>query len=76
MAPDFDVEAPPGGISWVIGSGKTTEGHVAPQSPYNAQVRERLGEAALDRLATPEQRAQLGTYRWATERLEEAEPRR
>ena len=71
VAPGFAVEAPPGGISWVIGSCKSDEegARVTPASLYYQQVEERLGKAALDRLATAEQRINLGKYFWVTERL-------
>ncbi len=66
VAPGFDVEAPPGGICWVIGSGKRDEdgARVTPVSLYYQQVQDRLGKAALDRLATEAQRKHLGKYRW------------
>ena len=71
VAPGFDVEAPPDGISWVIGSGKSDEAgtRVTPASLYYQQVQDRLGRAALDRLVTEEQRNHLGEYRWVKERL-------
>lgn len=71
IAPGFAVEAPPGGISWVIGSGKSDEKNirVAPASLYYQQVQERLGTAALKRLATDEQLKNLGNYLWVKERL-------
>lgn len=71
VAPDFDVEAPPGGISWVIGSAKSGDegARVTPTSLYYQQVQDRLGKAALDRLATAEQRKNLGKHIWVEERL-------
>ena len=69
VAPDFVVKAPPGGISWVIGSGED-EKRVAPASLYYQQVQDRLGKDALDRLATEQQRKNLGKYLWIKERLE------
>jgi hypothetical protein len=74
IAPGFNVKAPPGGISWVIGSGNSGEKglRVKPASLYYQQVQERLGTAALDRLATEKQRADLGKYRWVEARLKEA----
>jgi len=71
IAPEFKVEAPPGGISWVIGSGKNDEerARVTPASLYYQQVQDRLGRGALDRLATEEQRKTLGRYLWVKERL-------
>jgi len=71
VAPSFSVKAPPGGMSWVIGSGKANEenARVSPPSLYYQQVRDRLGEAALNRLATQEQRKNLGKYLWVKERL-------
>jgi len=70
FAPRFDVEAPPGGINWVIGSGGSDEEgtRVTPVSLYYQQVQDRLGKAALDRLVTEEQRSHLGEYRWVEER--------
>jgi hypothetical protein len=66
VAPEFIVEAPPGGISWVIGSAKSDEqsNRVKPASLYYQQVQDRLGKSALDRLATTEQRKHLGKYLW------------
>jgi hypothetical protein len=71
VAPEFIVEAPPGGISWVIGSAKSDEQskRVKPASLYYQQVQDRLGKAALDRLATAEQRKHLGKYFWVKDRL-------
>jgi hypothetical protein len=71
VASGFDVEAPPGGICWVIGSGKSDEKgtRVSPTSLYYQQVQDRLGKDALDRLSTEEQRKHLGKYRWVKERL-------
>jgi hypothetical protein len=71
VAPGFSVEAPLGGISWVIGSGKSDEAgaRVTPASLYYQQVQDRLGKTAVDRLATEEQRKHLGKYRWVKERL-------
>jgi hypothetical protein len=71
IAPDFRVEAPPGGISWVLGSGPDgKEGvRLKPASLYYQQVQDRLGEAALARLATEGQRKDLGKYLWVEERL-------
>jgi hypothetical protein len=72
-APEFFVDAPPGGISWVIGSAPETEydAQVTPPSLYYQQVRDRLGQAALERLATEEQRKNLGKYHWVNNRLKE-----
>ena len=71
IAPEFFVDAPPGGVSWVIGSGKSGEEgtRVRPASLYYQQVQDRLGKAALDRLVTEEQLKHLGKYRWVKERL-------
>jgi len=71
IAPEFFVDAPPGGISWVIGSGKSGEEgtRVRPASLYYQQVQDRLGKAALDWLVTKEQLEHLGEYRWVKERL-------
>ena len=67
----FNVKAPPGGISWVLGSGKSDEKGIrlAPPSLYYQQVQDRLGKAALGRLATEEQRKQMGKYVWVEDRL-------
>ena len=75
VAPGFNVQAPPGGISWVLGSGPDGKQGVRlkPASLYYQQVQDRLGKAALARLATEEQRKSLGTYQWAKERLENEE---
>lgn len=75
IAPGFKVEAPPGGMSWVIGSGKDGEDgtRVTPASLYYHQVEERLGKDALGRLASEEQRKHLGKYLWAKERIKHEE---
>lgn len=71
IAPDFFVDAPPGGISWVIGSGKSGEEstRVRPASLYYQQVQDRLGKEALNRLVNEEQLKHLGNYHWVKERL-------
>lgn len=71
IAPGFAVQAPPGGVSWVIGSGArgADAARVAPVGLYYQQVEERLGRAALAHLATARQRERLGTYDWVAERL-------
>lgn len=71
IAPGFNVDAPPGGISWVIGSGSefSEETRVDPPSLYYRQVEERLGEAAVQRQCSPEQRRQVGRYLWVDDRL-------
>ena len=71
VASGFSVQAPPGGISWVLGSGKSNEEGIrlAPPSLYYQQLQDRLGKAALGRLATEEQRKQMGTYVWVEDRL-------
>jgi hypothetical protein len=71
VAPGFLVTAPPGGICWVIGSGKINEKgtRVMPASLYYQQVQDRLGRAALDRLVKEEQLDHLGAYGWVKERL-------
>jgi hypothetical protein len=70
-APEFLVDAPPGGIAWVIGSApeNTLNARATPPSLYYQQVQDRLGKKALEHLATEEQRENLGTYRWAKKRL-------
>lgn len=71
VAPGFDVNAPPGGICWVIGSGRSDEEgtRVTPASLYYQQVQDRLGKDAFDRLVTEEQRKHLGKYHWVKEQL-------
>ena len=71
LAPGFNVKAPPGGISWVLGSGKSNEKGIrlAPPSLYYQQVQDRLGQDALDKLATKKQRKNLGTHQWTKDRL-------
>ena len=75
FASNFSVKAPPGGISWVIGSGKQDEKdiRVTPTSLYYQQVKDRLGISSLDRLSTPQQRKNLGIYQWAKEILRKEE---
>jgi hypothetical protein len=70
-APEFRVKAPPGGISWVLGSGKNDEegARVTPASLYYQQVQDRLGKVALARLASKKQRENMGKYLWMSERL-------
>jgi len=67
VAQKFMVKAPPGGISWVIGSGKQDEKdiRVTPASLYYQQVQDRLGISALDRLTTKDRMESLGKYKWA-----------
>ena len=71
VAPEFLVEAPPGGICWVIGSGKNNEeaALVQPASLYYQQVQDRLGKAGLDRLVSEEHLNYLGKYPWVKKRL-------
>lgn len=68
IAPGFKVQAPPGAVSWVIGSGPDLAVRVEPDSLYYQQVKERLGMEALNRLASPAQRKALGQYEWAKTR--------
>ena len=72
IAPEFKVEAPPGGISWVIGSGKQDEKdiRVKPNSLYYQQVLDRLGKEALNRLTTKKWLYHVGEYQWTEEQLE------
>lgn len=79
IAPSFNVKAPPGGISWVIGSASESEvmtdgraKRVEPASLYYAQVSQRLGKAALDHLVLPNQIANMGQYPWVAARLRQA----
>jgi hypothetical protein len=67
IAPNFDVGAPPGGISWVLGSGKKfdPQQRLKPQSLYYQQVLDRLGEATLHRLVSPKQLEEIGQFNWA-----------
>lgn len=71
VAPEFIVEAPPGGTSWVIGSGREDEKdlRVEPASLYYQQVIDRLGKTGLNRLTTKEQFDHMGEYLWVEERL-------
>jgi len=70
VAPGFRVNAPPGGISWVIGSGKAGRAdHVQPRSLYYQQVHDRLGDDALRRLVSPDQYRALGEYEWLPREL-------
>ncbi|MFU8780554.1 MAG: hypothetical protein ACNA71_05960 [Kiritimatiellia bacterium] len=67
IAPDFLVGAPPGGISWVIGSAGTysPDKRVSPASLYYQQVRDRLGAAGLQYLLSRHQiEGRLGTFAW------------
>ncbi|MHC4755369.1 MAG: hypothetical protein ACYTBP_09510 [Planctomycetota bacterium] len=53
IAPLFNVSAPPGGISWVIGSGteeQADQNRIQPRSLYYHQLRERLGNIKFERL--------------------------
>jgi hypothetical protein len=71
IAPGFLVENPPGGICWVLGSGKIGEKNIRldPASLYYQQVKERLGNDALKYLLVPGQLEHLGEYRWVEKRL-------
>lgn len=71
MAPRFAVQAPPGGISWVLGCTKSfdDEARLELASLYYQQLRERLGEAALNRLVSSEQLESIGRYVWVRHRL-------
>ena len=71
VAPEFLVEEPPGGISWVIGSSREDEKdmRVEPSSLYYQQVIDRLGKAGLNRLTIKEQFEHMGEYLWVKERL-------
>lgn len=68
-APSFKVDAPPGGISWVIGSDSKGMARILPPSLYYQQVLERLGQQALDKLTSKENLETLGRYIWAEKRL-------
>lgn len=71
IAPGFHVQAPPGGISWVLGGHDSFDEseRVKPASLYYQQVEARLGKAAVLRLTTAEHLAGLGRYEWVDERL-------
>ncbi|MFO7958148.1 MAG: hypothetical protein R6X33_13755 [Candidatus Brocadiia bacterium] len=67
-APKFHVQAPPGGMCWVIGSGPADSSErkpVRPASLYYQQLKERLGSEAVYRLTEPEFLRTLGAYHWA-----------
>lgn len=72
IAPEFKVDSPPGGMSWVIGSGQENEKgiRIEPASLYYQQVRDRLGKAGLDRVVNKKQLNNLGEYLWAKNRLD------
>ena len=68
----FEVTAPPGGVSWVIGCGKEGKGkQIKPGSLYYQQVLERLGDEALQRLTSQKHLASLGQYAWVAERMKD-----
>lgn len=71
IAPKFAVQAPPGGISWVIGSGPadSQDTRVLPPSLYYRQVEERLGSGGLKQLASDKQRENPGRFLWVPRRL-------
>ncbi|MFD1316377.1 hypothetical protein [Namhaeicola litoreus] len=71
VAPEFFVEAPPGGISWLIGSGsiKKNAKLEKPVSLYYQQVQDRLGKTALTYLLIEDQLKFMGEYRWVQNRL-------
>ncbi|MDX1683580.1 MAG: hypothetical protein R3336_10690, partial [Phycisphaeraceae bacterium] len=71
IAPGFKVGAPTGALSWVLGSGKQYSQAVRlnPPSLYYRQLHDRLGEAAVNRLTTPEWIEGLGKYPWVAQRL-------
>ncbi len=58
IAPKFEVQAPPGGVAWVLRG-------VEPASLYYRQVEERLGQAALKHITIPGQLENLGRFLWA-----------
>jgi len=70
-APNFLVENPPGGICWVLGSGKADEENIRlqPVSLYYRQVKERLGKDVLIYLLIPGQLQNIGKYRWIENRI-------
>ncbi|MDX1285664.1 MAG: hypothetical protein R3182_11655, partial [Draconibacterium sp.] len=72
IAPEFLVEAPPGGISWVLGSEKDFNlgKRLNPKSLYYQQVQDRLGKEALKHLVSEEQLENMGAFSWVEKRLE------
>lgn len=75
IAPGFEVNAPPGGISWVIGSGDESDiakTRVQPASLYYQQLRERLGEKAVLRMTTQNDLDNIGTYPWLKQAMQRA----
>lgn len=72
VAPGIRLETPPGAINWNLGSGPEADPSIRlkPASLYYQQVRDRLGQEALNRLATGEQQQQMGKYLWVPARLE------
>lgn len=71
VAPRIRLETPPGAINWNLGSGPEVDPSIRlkPASLYYQQVLDRLGQEALNRLATEEQQQQVGKYLWVPERL-------
>ena len=61
----------PGEVKWIAGVTGTGAKRLrmAPPSLYYQQVKDRLGQAALNRIATEEQQKHLGEYRWVKARL-------
>ncbi len=66
IASRYRVQAPPGGLVWVIGHDQRVE----PASLYFQQVAERLGKTALDYLTKPGQLENIGQFLWVEERLQ------
>lgn len=69
VAPEFLVEAPLSGISWVIGSSDNSYKKVHPKSLYYQQVQDRLGSEVLKYLVSEEQLNAMGSYPWLKDRL-------
>lgn len=73
-APAFRVQAPPGGICWVLGSGPVDDAprrRVRPGSLFYRQLADRLGEEAVRRLASRKHLRTLGQHVWSEEWLED-----
>lgn len=65
----------PGEFKWIAGTFGSAEKNLRmnPPSLYYQQVKDRLGQEALNRLATEEQLKHMGEYLWVNERLREEE---
>jgi hypothetical protein len=72
QAPEFLVKNPPGGICWVLGSGKIGEkdNRLIPASLYYKQVKQRLGNSALKYLTIRGQWKAMVECLWVEKRLQ------